>query len=139
MVGLIPLSETVHKLCHSSRLFIPIDKVAGRYKLFIDVYKPFIPVEQLDTIERMEKYTEENDNRVLNTNIIEQNKLTYNIKDNSYKLPDTGVVASAMLEQIDRIKNNNYLLPSVSDIEEQEKKEYICPIVFIDNGGNGND
>ena len=31
IIGLIPLSQTVHELAHSSRLFVPSDKVLGRY------------------------------------------------------------------------------------------------------------
>ena len=134
MVGLIPLSETVHELFHSSRLFIPTDKVVGRYNLFIDTYKPFISNEQLDTVERMERYTEDNTSKVLNTNIIEQNKLVYNIKDEAYMLPDTNVVANTMLEQMQRIKDNNYLLPSVDEMEQLEADK--CPIEFFEEGKN---
>ena len=42
LIGLIPLSETAHQLAHSSRLFIPVDRVFGRYDLFVNFYKPFI-------------------------------------------------------------------------------------------------
>ena len=139
MIGLIPLSETVHELFHSSRLFIPIDKVVGRYRLFMDVYKPFISSEQLDTVERIEKYTDDNDGKILNTNIIEQNKLTYSINDSHYLLPDTGIIANNMLEQMKAIKDNNYLLPSISEVEAMQKeKEYICPLEFFneENGGD---
>ena len=35
IVGIISLSETVHELAHSHRLFVPLDKVVGRYKMFV--------------------------------------------------------------------------------------------------------
>ena len=38
MVGLIPLSETVHQLVHSQYIFIPTDKVYGYYKNFVKTY-----------------------------------------------------------------------------------------------------
>lgn len=121
MIGLIPLSETVHELAHSGRLFIPIDSILGRYTLFIDYYKPFCEPEQLETIERIEKYTLENTD-VRDTTILEQNKVTYDIKDTRFQLPDSNQINQSMISQINLIKNNNYLLPRV--------REIICPITF---------
>lgn len=116
IVGLIPLSETVHKLTHNSRLFVPSDKVMGRYNLFVDYYRPFIDPDQLETLDRIEKYSEEKQSRILNTSIIEQNKISYQIKDPNYQLPDSSIVTTAMLEQINTIKANNYMLPSISEV-----------------------
>lgn len=117
MVGLISLSQTVHELAHSSRLFIPSDKVLGRYNLFIVYYKPFCEPEQLEVINRIEKYTEEKQNTILNTNIIEQNYVHYEVNDTSFMLPDSSNINTAMLEQMNRIKENNYMLPSVNDVK----------------------
>ena len=39
LVGLVPLSYTVHQLVHSGQLFVPIDKVYGNLKEFIERYK----------------------------------------------------------------------------------------------------
>jgi hypothetical protein len=121
MIGLIPLSETVHELAHSSRLFIPSDTVFGRYNLFVDYYKPFIEPEMLDALERIEKYTREH-SELLDTTIIDENTVRYNIKDNEYRLPNMDTVANTMLTQIEYIKNNNYLLPSPSEIAEIDQK-----------------
>ena len=134
IIGLIPLSETVHELVHSSRLFIPVDRVVGRYNIFIDIYKPFCSPEQLDTIQRMEKYTEEQTNSILNTNIIEQNRLIYNINDTRFALPDTKAVNNAMIEQIKAIKDNNYLLPSIDDLKGIETKQEIIEPIYFTNG-----
>ena len=133
LVGLIPLSQTVHELAHSSRLFIPVDKVLGRYDLFIQYYKPFCEPEQLEVLNRIEKYSMEQQNTILNTNIIEQNKVSYEIKDPNFMLPDTSSMNTNMLEQIKRIKENNYILPSINEIkmlETDKPKEAICPIIF---------
>lgn len=129
MIGLIPLSETVHELVHNGRLFIPIDHVLGRYNLFIDYYKPFCEPEQLETIERIEKYTLEN-SELLDTTIIEQNNVNFQIQDTRFQLPQFNQINDQMIKQLQNIKNNNYLLPTIKDIEDNKKKDIICPIEF---------
>jgi hypothetical protein len=135
MVGLIPLSETVHELFHNNKLFIPVDRVFGRYKLFVDYYSPFIDEKKLDALNRIEKYTAENSD-ILNTTILENNRIHYDIKDKQYALPDFNALSLSMNEQISLIKKNGYMLPSpqdVKDIKEIEKKEKpICPIIFFE-------
>ena len=135
LVGLIPLSQTVHELAHNSRIFIPSDKVLGRYDLFVSLYKPFCDTQQLEVLSRIEKYTLEQQNPILNTNILSQNHLSYQINDASFKLPDSENINVAMLEQMAMIKDNNYMLPSVNEIKQIEQKEekLKSPIIFIDN------
>lgn len=43
MVGLIPLSKTVHGLVHDGKVFIPMQIVYGNYLEFIEEYNDFIP------------------------------------------------------------------------------------------------
>lgn len=129
VIGLIPLSQTVHELAHNSRIFIPVDRVLGRYNLFIEYYEPFCDPDQLETIKRIEKYSMEKQSNILDTNIIEQNKVTYNIEDNKYILPPPEQIGNAMIEQINIIKDNNFLLPTVNDRMMLEKKTK-CPITF---------
>lgn len=57
MVGLIPLSETVHQLVHSQYIFIPTDKVYGYYKNFVQTYYDYIDPELLDKLDELEKLT----------------------------------------------------------------------------------
>ena len=129
IIGLIPLSETVHELNHNSRIFIPVNKVLGRYNLFIEYYKPFIEPYMLETVERIEKYSKENRSNILDTNIIKQNKIVYDVKDKNYALPAPDKVSSDMIEQMKLIKDNNYLLPTVDDIKMLEKQPQ-SPIEF---------
>lgn len=117
IIGLIPLSETVHELVHKGRLFIPIDKVSGRYQIFIDIYKPFIDPEMLESLALIEKATYEH-TEVNDTTIIEQNRVTYDIKDDRYKLPEIKDVSDSMYNQIRLIKENNFLLPNINDKKE---------------------
>lgn len=132
IVGLISLSETVHKVAHSSRLFIPADKVMGRYKIFVDYYEPFIEPGLLEILDRIEKYTEEKQSKILNTTILDENRITYQITDQNYMLPDVSNINTAMIEQMNNIRNNNYILPSIEDKEIilEQKREIICPISF---------
>lgn len=57
MVGLIPLSETVHQLVHSQYIFIPTDKVYGYYKNFVKIYNDYIDPELLDKLDELERLT----------------------------------------------------------------------------------
>lgn len=133
IIGLIPLSQTVHELAHSSRLFVPSDKVLGRYNVFVEYYKPFCDPEQLETLNRIEKYSIEKQNAVLNTNILSENKVTYNIEDSKYLLPEPEKISSAMIEQMKNIKANNYILPTVDDKPMLEKTNIKCAVRFDDN------
>jgi hypothetical protein len=57
MVGLIPLSETVHELVHTQYLFVPTNKVYGYYKAFVQTYYNYIDQELLDKLDELEKLT----------------------------------------------------------------------------------
>lgn len=57
MVGLIPLSETVHELVHTQYLFVPTNKVYGYYKAFVHTYYNYIDPELLDKLDELEKLT----------------------------------------------------------------------------------
>ena len=122
MVGLIPLSQTVHELAHSGKIFIPADKVLGRFDLFVSYYKPFCDTQQLEVLGRIEKYSQELDNPILNTNILEQNHVSYSIADPTFSLPDSNNINQAMLDQMARIKENNYMLPSIKELNQIEQK-----------------
>ena len=134
MVGLISLSVTVHKLNHNGKLFIPVDRVLGRYELFIEFYKPFMTPEMLDIVNRIEKYTME-ESQLLDTTILNTNHVTLNIKDQQYQLPDMSNVNQVMQQQIQTIKENGYQLPNVRDtprigLVQEERKAFRCPIYF---------
>ena len=130
MVSLVPLSETNHKLFHNHRLFINVNNVLGRYKLFVDYYRPFITPEMMDTLNRIEKYSNQNDMTLMNTTIIEPHKVRFEIKDPSYQLPDLSNVADKMQLQIDQIKNNMLTLPG--EVENESDQHKIIKPFYID-------
>ena len=99
--------------------------------LFVDYYKPFIDPKLLEILDRIEKYSEEKQSRILNTNILEQNNVSYEITDTRYQLPDVSNINTAMLEQVNNIRNNNYILPTIEQKENSiPQKETISPIYF---------
>ena len=63
-----------------------IDKV-GIDKLFVEIYKPFCEPEQLETLERIEKYSEENSD-LYNTSIFDTNNITFSTTNPNYMIPD---------------------------------------------------
>ena len=52
MVGLIPLSLTVHQLVHNGDVFIPLDYVHGDIKGFYNKYKNYMTSEQLEVLSK---------------------------------------------------------------------------------------
>lgn len=133
MIGLIPLSETVHELAHSGKIFVPADKVMGRYDLFVYYYKPFIEPQQLETLSRIERYTVEQHGDLQNTTILNENKVHYDVKDSSYLLPEFSTITNNMIEQIKTIKENNYILPNVQEvkmIEDHMSNQTYKPVTF---------
>lgn len=96
MVGLIPLSETVHELVHNGYLFIPTDAVYGKYKEFVQQYQDYLgPIK--NTLDRLEEATKAYDfakeTKVLTMNMI------YIDPTGSYEFPD-------MNEIIELLKSN---------------------------------
>ncbi len=127
LVGLIPLSETVHQLFHSGRLFIPVNKVLGRYKIFVDIYYPYIEPEQLDILHMIERATDEN-SEIGDTTILNTNNVKYNISDKRYQLPQIGTISDSMFNRLETIKQNNYILPTVNEAKQIEERKLYCPI-----------
>lgn len=73
MVGLIPLSKTVHSLVHDGKLFIPLQNVFGNYIKFIEEYDAWIPEDILNILQtklNMSKEIESLDTSILETKYV---------------------------------------------------------------------
>jgi len=57
LVGLIPLSETVHELVHNQQILIPTDKVFGNWEEFVEMYKGVFTKELLEKMANMKKFS----------------------------------------------------------------------------------
>lgn len=52
LVGLIPLSETVHELVHAGEIFIPVNKVYGNVRRFIEIYGEGMTENHIDLLNK---------------------------------------------------------------------------------------
>lgn len=105
LIGLIPLAETVHELVHNKYLFIPVNKVYGNYKKFIELYKDFMLPEQIDLINKIEEYS-----KVYNSNDYKNvlaKKFIYINLSNEFEPPDYKSISESMQQRIDEIRSAN--------------------------------
>lgn len=152
MVGLIPLSETVHTLVHAQALFIPLDRVMGNWEEFLDTYGEFVPIETMDKIER---YKQETVNFIdsKNRELLKQEPIYIQLPDNgitddsgSYKLPGIDTIIHAMNDRLEELKNQKYQIEQRDIIEYTkydsnsifEDEEKSMPIIFKDNNEDNN-
>lgn len=103
LVGLIPLSETVHELVHNGYLFIPTDHVFGRYREFIDSYKEYIDSQLMKTLESAEEYTKTYD-FMKETEVLKM-KMVYIDPSGSYEFPVFKEIVEKIKENIDQQNN----------------------------------
>lgn len=109
MVGLIPLSETVHELVHNQYLFIPVNKVYGYYKAFINVYKDYIDPDLLGKLAELEKLTEAGTYNDTYKQVLEKQYITVDMEGNN---------------QFDQLHDlQDMLKQRMSEIKEGEKKQ----------------
>ena len=98
MVGLIPLSETVHELVHNGYLFIPTDAVYGKYKEFVQQYQDYLgPIK--NTLDRLEEATKAYD-FVKETKVLTMNMI-YIDPTGSYEFPDMNEVIKLLKSNIE--------------------------------------
>lgn len=104
LVGLIPLSETVHELVHNNYLFVPMNKVLGRVTEFINMYEQFMTPEQLEVLENninfSKVYEEDSHKDILAV------KPIYLDVSGAYKLPTYEQIIEAMNQRISYLKEN---------------------------------
>lgn len=137
LVGLIPLSKTAHQLVHDGKLFIPSSNVLGNYRQFVELYKPFCEEEELETLDRIEKYSLES-SELINSTILDKNLISYNIT--SQQLPDLCVMEDKMTNRITEIKKNGYKLPTIEDYHDPvycdslEDRQSLIPNTNRDKG-----
>lgn len=107
-VGLIPLSKTEHKLVHNQSLFVPLNKVLGRYDQFIQMYHDDIPVDAMDRyntyLSMTEHYNYKENTKIL---AIEPTYIKYN--NNNY----LGSYNNSQL--LEAMNNTNNMMLSMND------------------------
>lgn len=98
LIGLIPLSETVHELAHSGYLFIPTNVVFGNYQQFIKEYELYLDPQVISTLQKSEEYTKTYD-YIKETKILNMN-MVYIDPSGAYKLPRLEELATALQQHI---------------------------------------
>lgn len=102
MVGLIPLSTTVHQLVGNNYLFVPTTHVMGNYKAFVQAYDEFIDPETKAILNRIEEatlvYDESRAQRLL-----ERHYIYIDVGGDEYDLPPYEVIIQMMKDKINEI------------------------------------
>lgn len=106
MVGLIPLSETVHELVHSQYLFIPIDKVYGYYREFIRQYELDIDPDILDKFYQLEQLTLDGNMNNHYKDILEKKYITINV-DGLNQIDELHQLQDILKNKIYELKEDN--------------------------------
>lgn len=109
MVGLIPLSETVHELVHTQYLFIPTNKVYGYYKAFVQTYYNYIDPELLNKLDELEKLTIAGTYNDTYKQVLEKKYITIDMEGNN------------QLEKLHELQG--ILKQRLSDIKEADKPQ----------------
>lgn len=106
LIGLIPLCETVHTLVHNGYLFVPNDKVLGKYEDFMRMYDQWIPWQLKEKYQRLQDYTRTY-NEAVNSGILEPHYIYLDL-EGTYKLPEMDQILKALEGRMEYLRNNNY-------------------------------
>ena len=117
MVGLIPLSTTVHELVGNNYLFVPTTHVMGNYKEFVERYRDFIDPETMAILQRLEEATLVYDETRAH-DILKRHYVYINIGDE--QLPTYDTIIQMMR---DRLEDLNY----ASKLKQQQVKTGLQP------------
>jgi len=81
IIGLVPLSKTVHELVHSGKVFVPPTLVFGDITKFLKLYAKDISIDMLDKLKSILTITPDEANKI-------NRILNVNMKVNDYQLDD---------------------------------------------------
>jgi hypothetical protein len=101
-VGLIPLSATVHEMVHNSYLAVPVDKVRGHYRLFINSYYNYISPDVLDAVDNIEQWTKDYNGKQMQ--VFNSHKIYVNA-NGSIELPRKDDTKATIKDKIAELKN----------------------------------
>ena len=111
-VGLIPLSETVHKMVHNQYLFVPTNVVRGNYQAFINAYYNYIDPEVLDCIDNAEQATKDYNGKQME---VFNNHRIYVNAEGSYALPRKKETQQFIKDHITEVKTGLKVMCRVVD------------------------
>lgn len=127
LVGLIPLSTTVHEMVGNGFLFVPTTKVFGRYKEFVKLYDDYIMPEQKDVLDRIEELTGVYDESEA-MNLLERHMIYVDLSGDQYQFPSYSDIIELMRERMKELNKPK---------EQQIEKYLIKPLIKLgDNHAN---
>lgn len=131
IIGLYPLTATEHELVHNGYLFIPVNRIYGNYKEFLNRYDSYIDEDMKLTLEEIEEmsnsFDASNQNKIMS-------QVNIYLEPSSYSIPTLDTIKDIMSMRIDTIKNNMYSLP-ILEREQKERPPMIEGIMFVNGEG----
>jgi hypothetical protein len=70
LIGVVPLSETVHEAAHNGNVFIPLYQVFGDYFAFVEYYKSFITEDDFESLMKLVEMTKNGIDFTNNTDVL---------------------------------------------------------------------
>lgn len=129
LVGLIPLSETIHELVHANYLFVPMDKVFGNIERFITMYEPYFEPELRLQLDKVRKYTSiYNEDLAKNIRLLDRNYLYLDMSD-IYQLPSYDSIVEKMNQRIDTLRQQESA--PVIELKIGDRDEYNRKIFMV--------
>lgn len=119
MVGLIPLSETVHELVHNQYIYVPANRVYGYYKAFVYQYHDYMSAELLDKLNTIEKIAQD---QIYNDymQVLEKKYIAVEMGDNS-QLDQLGATRDMLKERLSFLRNNSGDYSGIPDSAQQSQ------------------
>ena len=118
MVGLIPLSETVHQLVHSQYIFIPTDKVYGYYKNFVKTYNDYIDPELLDKLDELERLTIAGTYNDSYKEVLEKKYITIDMEGNN-QFDKLHELQESLKEKLSELRGESIQTPNTNFINSE--------------------
>lgn len=82
VVGLVPLTATLHEMAHNNAIVIPLDKINGNYRDFIIEYAPFIDEHTAEKVDVIEAYNQQLEALAYNKEKLKKRIVNYNVNYN---------------------------------------------------------
>lgn len=82
-IGLVPVTKTIHDLCHAGSIIVPIDKIYGDYNSFMTDYDSSMSPDIKNKINRNITKSSADNVDEINNKKLEKKVLEYNVEYNS--------------------------------------------------------
>ena len=125
-VGLIPLSETVHQLVHNKYLFIPNNKVFGRWKQFVSWYEDYIDPETRRILQSIQEKTDNGDYEDFH-DILKRQYIYVDTEQNNPNLYDVEHLIKGHINDLINGDSNKLVVET-----PKETRKIITPIIIVD-------